>query len=632
MRSSGPVFAPSRDHPRSAPYPASATPAVSAAARPAPRWRAIPATARPAARPRAARLASPAARAFAAWASKCRDAVAELRHPGLGLGVGAPPLAVGGVAHLVLDGAQPGLERPDVVAGDLADRLPALLDRAQRGTRGGRVGDVDLFGLGEQRSLGLGVGRRTRRPVRRTTPSAREERVLRGPEALPQRVVGVLVGAARRPSTPPSGRGSGRRSGPSRRSRRAPRPPRPAPPCACLAPARWRSRSAKCDPRRRLNASRALENRFQSSSSVLRSIPRIVRHSSRIALNRSPACFHWVASAASCSASAASSSLRATAAVRWASRAARARERPPIRRGRSARRGGRGGRRGRRRRSASARPSRIARAEPRACLGSPPAVSRWNEELDLGGHVVEPAREVGEALVGGARLPRADHALAVAGADVDHALGVDPAPRVTGRRRPTGLGDGWTAEGAGSAGAGPGRAGRGPRRAAGRGGRGFGPAPGGPGRGWRGPGCGGRRRCVGARRRAGRWRRSDGCVCGGAAGPCFGRCRRRSRRLIRGPVPRIRPWARTAGAQRCRPRRLGAAGVSGSATVGCRPRCGLSAAASRRPAAVARRTAVSGARALSGSASVRSRQALRVAARVGCGRPRALNGRVRGGR
>jgi hypothetical protein len=35
------------------------------------------------------------------------------------------------------------------------------------------------------------------------------------------------------------------------------------------------------------------------------------------------------------------------------------------------------------------------------------------QELDFGGHVVEPAREVGETLVGGARLPRADHPLAV---------------------------------------------------------------------------------------------------------------------------------------------------------------------------------------------------------------------------
>jgi hypothetical protein len=44
---------------------------------------------------------------------------------------------------------------------------------------------------------------------------------------------------------------------------------------------------------------------------------------------------------------------------------------------------------------------------------------------------------VGEALVGGARLPRADHPLAVGGADVDHPFGVDAAPprRVGAGRR-----------------------------------------------------------------------------------------------------------------------------------------------------------------------------------------------------
>ena len=59
------------------------------------------------------------------------------------------------------------------------------------------------------------------------------------------------------------------------------------------------------------------------------------------------------------------------------------------------------------------------------------------QELDFGGHVVEPPREVGETLVGGARLPRADHPLAVAGADEDHAFGVDAAPprRVRAGRR-----------------------------------------------------------------------------------------------------------------------------------------------------------------------------------------------------
>ena len=92
---------------------------------------------------------------------------------------------------------------------------------------------------------------------------------------------------------------------------------------ASLAPARSRSSSAKCAPRRRLNASRAAEYRFHSASSVLRSRPVMVRHSSRMARIRSPADFHWVALAASSSASTASASLRAICAARASSRRAR---------------------------------------------------------------------------------------------------------------------------------------------------------------------------------------------------------------------------------------------------------------------------------------------------------------------
>src|SRR3954468_6024000 len=76
-----------------------------------------------------ARRAAPAARAFAPrasnWAPRPPErgtpAPAELGPPRLGLGVRAPPLAVDGLADLLLDGAHPGLERADVVARDLAD-------------------------------------------------------------------------------------------------------------------------------------------------------------------------------------------------------------------------------------------------------------------------------------------------------------------------------------------------------------------------------------------------------------------------------------------------------------------------------------------------------------------------------
>ena len=89
---------------------------------------------------------------------------------------------------------------------------------------------------------------------------------------------------------------------------------------ACRAPARSRSSSAKCEPRRRLKVSRAVEYRFHSASSVLRSSPLMVRHSSRISRSRSPAAFHCVEFVARSSASAASVSLRAACAARYSSR------------------------------------------------------------------------------------------------------------------------------------------------------------------------------------------------------------------------------------------------------------------------------------------------------------------------
>ncbi len=95
----------------------------------------------------------------------------------------------------------------------------------------------------------------------------------------------------------------------------------------CFAATRCLSSSAKCAPRRRLNASRALENRFHSSSSVLRSTPLTVFHSSRMARSRSPAAFHWVDDAAISSASSASARFRAAASARARSRSARARSR-----------------------------------------------------------------------------------------------------------------------------------------------------------------------------------------------------------------------------------------------------------------------------------------------------------------
>ena len=92
---------------------------------------------------------------------------------------------------------------------------------------------------------------------------------------------------------------------------------------AARASPRWASSAAKCVPRRRPKASRAAAKRVHSASSVLRSMPRIVFHSSTIAFSRSPEAFHAVDSAAICSASAARASLRAICAARAACFSAR---------------------------------------------------------------------------------------------------------------------------------------------------------------------------------------------------------------------------------------------------------------------------------------------------------------------
>jgi len=91
-------------------------------------------------------------------------------------------------------------------------------------------------------------------------------------------------------------------------------------PCAGAGVRGRARRNAK--PRRRLKVSRAAEYRFHRASSVLRSSPLMVRHSSRISRSRSPAAFHCVAFVARSSASAASVSLRVAWAARYSSRLA----------------------------------------------------------------------------------------------------------------------------------------------------------------------------------------------------------------------------------------------------------------------------------------------------------------------
>src|SRR5690606_33325105 len=130
-----------------------------------------------------------------------RDRVLELRcgafGAGLRLGVRAPPLGLLGVPDRLLDRTHAALDALDVAARDLARGVPAVLEDPQRGLRGSEVLDRhELLGLGEDLLLDLEVRAvlLVDRGVRRV--AGREEVVLRGAEAGPQRVV---VLAARTP-------------------------------------------------------------------------------------------------------------------------------------------------------------------------------------------------------------------------------------------------------------------------------------------------------------------------------------------------------------------------------------------------------------------------------------------------
>ena len=122
-----------------------------------------------------------------------RDALAELGDPGLGLGVGAPPLPVGGLAHLLLDGPHPRLQRADVVARDLADRLPALLDVAQRGARRVRIARRRSSRPRRAAPASPRRSRRTRRRARRSSATG-------GRRTRPARCGSAATGRRRRPS------------------------------------------------------------------------------------------------------------------------------------------------------------------------------------------------------------------------------------------------------------------------------------------------------------------------------------------------------------------------------------------------------------------------------------------------
>ena len=121
---------------------------------------------------------------------------------GLASGVGAPPGRVHRRADLVLDGAQPPVEPGGGLAGHPAGVVPLALDLAQPGLRGLRVGvDVERLGLGEQRLLAVQVGLLLGVAGGEDLAAPGEERVLRGPEPLPELLLGLLGRRAARPST-----------------------------------------------------------------------------------------------------------------------------------------------------------------------------------------------------------------------------------------------------------------------------------------------------------------------------------------------------------------------------------------------------------------------------------------------
>ena len=356
---------------------------------------------------------------------------------------------------------------------------------------------------------------------------------------------------------------------------------------AARASPRWASSEAKCAPRRRPKASRAAANRVHSASSVLRSMPRIVFHSSTIALSRSPAAFQDVDSAAICSASAASASLRAICAgaggrllrAGLGGRRVGGADHRPRPRGQPVevadRRGGRD-RLGEDLRLALDL-GRVAgvRLQPRL------------EQRDLGGQVVVAAAVVGQPRGRLAGLPGADGALAVGGAHVDGAVLVDPAPRGgvadlggghldrrgRGRRRP---GGGRRGRGRGGMGRGDSAGGGGPV------GRVGGRADGALGGGARRGACLGRGGRLGAGRRlAGR---AAGVVGGAAsaaavarvpsAGGGLGVADRGRARRSRGRVGRLR---RRAASGRGRVPASGVTASGAAASAGCPcsppPRC-----------------------------------------------------------
>ena len=440
--------------------------------------------------------------------------------------------------------------------GHVPDRVVALLDLAQRVLGAAQVdGRVELLGLGEQLLLQLLVGQLLAGALLVRLAAGGEEDVLGGAELLPQVVVAVPAGARHGLPAVHQRRASRRWSGPSRWRSTSLCASAMSSCLAARASPRWASREAKCAPRRRPKASRAAANRVHSASSVLRSMPRIVFHSSTIAFSRSPAAFQ--------DGGLGGDLLRLGGQRLLAG---------DLRRPRGGLLGARLGRGGvgrvDHRPGPGGEPVEVAdrgggrdRVGQRLGLGLDLArvagvrLQPRLEQRHLGGQVVVAAAVVGQPGGRLAGLPGADGALALGGADVDGAVVVDPAPA------------GGVAD---------------------RGGRDLGRRGGSRDRGWC-RGRGGMGRGTGGRRHRGRRSRGRRGAASGGGAP--------ERRGVGQRRPRARPRARSARAPAPRRRAGSAAGAA------CRPaaaptRGGGAASSSGAPAclrrAAGRRSGVAG--------------------------------------
>src|SRR5659263_306522 len=132
------------------------------------------------------------------------DRVLQLRRgaldPRLRLRVGTPPLLVLDVLDRLLDGAHPALDLRHFRPGEPARGVPAVLQRPQGGPRGLDVSDGNQgLGFREEDELCREVLGELRVHHFVLGVARVEEALLRGPETLPQCVVLVAAGPARRP-------------------------------------------------------------------------------------------------------------------------------------------------------------------------------------------------------------------------------------------------------------------------------------------------------------------------------------------------------------------------------------------------------------------------------------------------